>query len=111
MSIVTRLIGRAFKLPLAETYDIAVEHDLKLPMPDGVVLLADHYTPCGGGQRPTILVRSPYGRAGLLGMFFARLFAERGFQVLIQSCRGTFGSGGEFDAFRNERADGLATLA
>src|SRR4029079_6743802 len=38
-------------------------------------------------------------------------FAERGFQVLLQSCRGTFGSGGIFDPFRNEEADGLATLA
>jgi putative CocE/NonD family hydrolase len=43
-------------------------------------------------------------------LVFARVFAERGFQVLIQSCRGTFGSGGAFDPFRNERADGLATI-
>ena len=111
MSILTRLLGWAFKLPPAETYDIAVERDLKMPMPDGVVLLADHYTPRGGGQRPTILLRSPYGRTGLFGLLFARPFAERGFQVLIQSCRGTFGSGGEFNPFRNEREDGLATLA
>jgi putative CocE/NonD family hydrolase len=40
----------------------------------------------------------------------ARPLAERGFQVLIQSTRGTFGSGGVFDPFRHERADGLATL-
>jgi hypothetical protein len=39
-----------------------------------------------------------------------RLFAERGYQVVIQSCRGTFGSGGAWDPFRNEKADGLATL-
>src|SRR5512143_1815412 len=45
------------------------------------------------------------------GLMFGQLFAERGFQVFIQSCRGTFGSGGEFNAFRNERSDGLATLA
>lgn len=110
MSMISRLIGWIFKLPPAETYAVVVERDLKVPMPDGVVLLADHYYPRGGGRPPTILVRSPYGRAGLFGMLFAQLFAERGFQVLIQSCRGTFGSGGEFDAFRNERADGLATL-
>jgi uncharacterized protein len=42
---------------------------------------------------------------------FARPFAERGFQVLIQSCRGTFGSGGTFDAFRDEQRDGLDTVA
>ena len=40
----------------------------------------------------------------------ARPLAERGFQVLIQSTRGTFGSGGTFDPMRREREDGLATL-
>lgn len=110
MTLASRVIARAFRLPRAETYDIVVERDLPVPMPDGVVLLADHYYPRGGGRLPTVLVRSPYGRAGVFGLIAARPFAERGFQALIQSCRGTFGSGGQFDAFRNERADGLATL-
>jgi hypothetical protein len=39
-----------------------------------------------------------------------RPLAERGFQVILQSARGTFGSGGAFEPMRNERADGLATL-
>ena len=30
---------------------------------------------------------------------------------MIQSCRGTGGSGGEFQLFRREQADGLATVA
>src|ERR1700691_4269818 len=57
---------------------------------------------------PVILLRTPYGRQqwAMLG----RLFAERGYQVVIQSCRGTFGSGGEWVPFRNEGADGRATL-
>ena len=110
MSIISRLVGWLFKLPPAETYDIVVERDCKVPMSDGVTLLADHYYPRGGGHRPTILMRSPYGRRGIFAALFASPFAERGFQVLIQSCRGTFGSGGKFDAFRNERVDGLATL-
>ena len=110
MSLISRLIGWAASLAPADTYDVAIERHIPVPMPDGVVLLADHYYP-RRGKPPTILVRSPYGRAGTWGMFFARPFAERGFQVLIQSCRGTFGSGGKFDAFCNERADGLATLA
>lgn len=111
MSLASRLIGALAKLPPAETYDVKLGKDIPVTMPDGVVLLADHYYARNGGKRPTILVRSPYGRAGMFGLLFGRLFAERGFQVLIQSCRGTFGSGGKFDAFRNERADGLATLA
>jgi putative CocE/NonD family hydrolase len=39
-----------------------------------------------------------------------RPLAERGFQVILQSARGTFGSGGTFQPMRNEREDGLATL-
>jgi uncharacterized protein len=59
---------------------------------------------------PTILVRCPYGRRGFFGLIFARLYAERGFQVVIQSTRGTFGSGGPFDPFGTEHDDGLATI-
>lgn len=110
MSLTSRFVGLLLKLPPAETHDVTVDRDLKVPMHDGITLLADHYYPRRGGTRPTILVRSPYGRSGLWGMLFGPTFAERGFQVFIQSCRGTFGSGGTFDAFRNEHADGLATL-
>lgn len=110
MTILSRLLGRVLKLPPAETHDIVVDRDLQVPMPDGAVLLADHYHPRGAEKRPTILIRSPYGRAAFWSLMFARPLAERGFQVLIQSCRGTFGSGGRFEPFHNERADGLATL-
>ncbi|MFX1373888.1 MAG: CocE/NonD family hydrolase [Promethearchaeota archaeon] len=79
-------------------------------MPDGVDLLADHYYPLGEKKPPTVLVRSPYGRRIVFGLLFGRFFAERGFQVLIQSCRGTFGSGGKFYPFVNEHNDGIATI-
>jgi predicted acyl esterase len=55
MSIMSRLIGRISRLPPAETYDIGVEKDLAIPMPDGVALLADHYYPRNLGPRPTML--------------------------------------------------------
>ena len=82
-------------------------------MDDGAVLLADRYVPRNPAWRrraPTVLVRSPYGRRGPVGLLFGRLLAERGLQAVVQSVRGTFGSGGAFDPF-DERADGLATLA
>ena len=110
MTITSRLAGYFLKLPPAETYNVTVDRDVPVSMPDGITLLGDHYYPRGGGNRPTILIRSPYGRRGFWGFLYGRPFAERGFQVFIQSCRGTFGSGGTFDAFRNERGDGLATL-
>ena len=80
-------------------------------MPDGVELLADRWAPKDRGNgMPTALYRSPYGRRGIFGLTLGRVMAERGFQVLIVSTRGTFGSGGTFDPMRQERDDGLATL-
>lgn len=98
-------------LPRAETRDVIRERDLRVPMDDGLVLLADRYVARATSDRrqPTVLVRSPYGRRQIFGLVFGRLLAERGLQVLVQSVRGTFGSEGEFSPF-DERADGLATL-
>ncbi len=109
MSVSSRVVGRLLDLPPAETYDIVIERDVRVPMPDGVVLLADRYS-TANGRPPTILIRSPYGRRSVFGLLFGRPFAERGFQVFIQSCRGTFGSGGELDPFHQEQGDGLATV-
>ena len=112
MSFLSRVMERMNRLPPAQTRDIVVDRDLKVPMRDGVTLLADRFAPRKpSGPLPTILVRSPYGRGGLWGVQYGELFSERGFQVVIQSCRGTFGSGGEFLPFHAEREDGLATLA
>ncbi len=58
MTVMSRLAGRFAKLPPTETYDVLVERDLKVPMPDGVVLLADRYVPRGADRLPAILVRS-----------------------------------------------------
>ncbi|HEX7735287.1 MAG TPA: CocE/NonD family hydrolase [Ktedonobacteraceae bacterium] len=110
MSFSSRLVNWLMKLPPVETYDIVVTRDLQIPMPDGVVLLADHYAPRRGSKQPTVLMRSPYGRRGFFGSLAARPYAERGYQVLIQSCRGTAGSGGAFVYARYEREDGLATV-
>jgi predicted acyl esterase len=40
----------------------------------------------------------------------ARFLAERGHHVVVQSCRGTFGSGGAFDPLHHEVADGQAAM-
>lgn len=107
MSLISRLMNRSMHLPPAETYNLAITRNIQVPMPDGTTLLADLYTPRGATSKlPTLLIRSPYGRFGL----FARPYAERGYQVLLQSCRGTAGSGGPFVYTRNEHDDGLATI-
>ena len=109
MTAASNFLGRALELPPAQTRAVRVERDLRVPMRDGAVLLADRYA-APGTKPPLVLVRSPYGRRGPFGLMYGRLLAERGFQVLVQSCRGTFGSGGTLDPFA-ERDDGLATVA
>jgi putative CocE/NonD family hydrolase len=109
VALLSEIAGRLFRLPEPATRELVVDRDLPVVMDDGVVLLADRYTPPGVTTAPSVLVRSPYGRRGAFGFLFGRLIAERGLQVVVQSVRGTFGSGGRFDPF-NERDDGLATL-
>ena len=74
-----------------------------------MVLLADRYYPTDLPDAPVILVRTPYGRA-MVDPVQGNLFAERGFQYVVQSVRGTFGSGGEFVPFVAEADDGADTL-
>lgn len=109
------LIGRALGLRPPE-YRVRVERDIPISMPDGVTLYADRYTPRAAGPFPTILIRTPYGRASELGPLaplmsqFSVLFAERGYNVINQGVRGRYRSGGNFDPFVHEAADGRATL-
>ncbi|MFE2945160.1 CocE/NonD family hydrolase [Streptomyces sp. NPDC059255] len=105
------LVEKMLGLPAPMTRDLIVERDLEVPMRDGTVLLADRWAPQAGGEGlPTALLRGPYGRGGPIAMQLARPLAERGFQVLMQSSRGTGGSGGEFDPLRHERFDGIDTV-
>jgi putative CocE/NonD family hydrolase len=111
VTLVSEILARQMRLITAETTDVLHEADLPVTMDDGEVLLADRWVARSRANlpQPTVLVRSPYGRSSFVGLMFGRLLAERGLQVVIQSVRGTFGSGGRFAPFA-ERADGLATL-
>ncbi|GBG33475.1 Hypothetical Protein FCC1311_096982 [Hondaea fermentalgiana] len=90
---------------------------------DGVKLYGTIYTPLpardddrearpdfsSGKTFSTILVRTPYGRFNL-GPEWAKVFAERGFVVLVQDTRGRFGSGGDFFPVKHEIQDGGDTI-
>jgi uncharacterized protein len=89
---------------------VTVERRVRVPMRDGTILLADHYAPVVAQERPTVLMRCPYGRGWQFAMT-ARPFAEFGYHVLLQSTRGTFGSGGAFTPGTNEADDGQDTVA
>jgi hypothetical protein len=89
---------------------VRVERAVPVPMADGVTLVADHYWPDVAGPAPTVLVRCPYGRGFPYDWMYGALLAGQGFHVVIQSCRGTAGSGGELEPYVNEAADGQATV-
>src|SRR4029077_12094224 len=82
---------------------------LRIPTRDGFALVADHFIP-HQQPAPTILIRSPYGRTFPINLT-ARAFAARGYQVLLQSCRGTSGSTGALQPMVKEADDGQDTVA
>ncbi|MBS4729905.1 CocE/NonD family hydrolase [Mycobacterium sp. SM1] len=103
-----RALGGLLGLPPATT-EYTVDR-VRVPMRDGVDLLADHYTPATPSAG-TILVRGPYGRGFPFSLAFAGLYAARGYHVVLQSVRGTFGSAGVFEPMTHEAADGADTVA
>jgi len=107
---VSKMLSRAWSLPPQRNF-VAIERNVQVPMSDGTVLLADHYLPITSQPAATVLVRCPYGRGAPFSLLQAQLVAERGFHVLLQSCRGTFGSGGQFEPMRREASDGQDTVA
>jgi uncharacterized protein len=90
---------------------VRVERDVPVPMRDGVSLLADHYLPMTAARCPTVLIRCSYGRGAMFAAVLARPLAERGYHVLFQSVRGTFGSGGVFRPAEHEADDTHDTVA
>lgn len=105
------LLSSRLGLPEPVVTTVRRELGLRAVMDDGVELLADRWVPQGVVDPPLLLVRSPYGRGGIQAFSNARVFAHQGFQVVIQSCRGTDGSGGDFSRpLVQEEADGGATV-
>ncbi|MGC5017983.1 CocE/NonD family hydrolase [Micromonospora sp. DT47] len=106
--LATRLATVVLRLPAPRTRRVSLTRDIPVRVRDGVPLRTDHYAPDLPGA-PTVLIRTPYGRGGPMRLL-GRLAAERGFHVVIQSCRGTYGSGGSFAPLVHERDDGLDTV-
>jgi putative CocE/NonD family hydrolase len=84
-------------------------------MRDGVRLASDLWIP-QGGPAPTLLLRLPYGKDvhSLYGStIFPSIFGlvEAGYAVVVQDCRGTFGSEGTFTALVDEPNDGADSVA
>jgi len=102
-----RRLGAAPDMPPRTHAVVHRTSGIAVPADDGVPLLTDHWAADDAGPH-TVLIRTPYDRNGAAAV--ARFLAERGHHVVVQSCRGTFGSGGRFRPLHDEVADGQATL-
>jgi len=103
-------------LALPETRNAArpaevMESNVAVPMRDLVVLRADVMRPESEGPFPTLVYRTPYGKAEAETDYTTfRHAVERGYAVVIQDVRGRYASGGEFNAYFNEGQDGYDTI-
>lgn len=94
-------------------YFVKVDKSVAFTTQDGIKLVSDIYRPQRIEKTATILIRIPYTK-NIQARFFSnvigRLWAERGYTVVIQGTRGRYESEGRHVPFQKEREDGIATL-
>ncbi len=89
---------------------VLADHNTPVEMQDGTRLRADIYRAAEGGPFPALLIRTPYGEQMLRAAAPVIPAIDAGFAVVVQHCRGTGTSDGEFVTFENEAADGTDTI-
>ena len=87
-----------------------VEHDVAVPMRDGVKLATDILRPEGKGPCPTLVYRTPYNRKRSEENEVVRAALARGYAVVLQDVRGRYGSEGDFVPYLREGKDGFDTI-
>jgi putative CocE/NonD family hydrolase len=90
-------------------YKVRTEHNVRIPMRDGVTLSADIYRPDSGERFPALLLRTPYSNNAPDEIQNSAWFAARGYVVVNEDVRGRYDSDGEFYPFRHEADDGYDT--
>jgi len=109
--ILFRLVVAVFLVfaSLAEARFI-FEEDVSIPMRDGTNLSANIARPKEEGQYPVVLMRTPYGKPDKKNGDMKR-YAEAGYVMVVQDCRGRGDSEGAWDPFAYDVQDGLDTQA
>lgn len=106
--------GRAYRNLSAPRFTAAHLVNERVPMRDGIDLLADVHHPDAGGRFPALIAASPYPRqmqdlgapAGFIEAGVTDFWVSRGYVHVIANVRGTGGSGGTFGFFdAQERRD------
>jgi uncharacterized protein len=89
---------------------VLTEHDAPVVTRDGTQLRADVYRAAEGGPYPVLLIRNPYGEQLMRAVVPVIPAIDAGFAVVVQHCRGTGTSDGEFVTFENEAEDGTDAI-
>jgi len=88
-----------------------VAEEVRIPMRDGLTLGATLIRPETDVPLPAIVYRTPYGQeAHFRSADFPRKAARRGYLVFLVDVRGRYTSEGDFQAYHQERDDGLDTV-
>src|SRR6201996_5012505 len=86
------------------------ERKVSVAMRDGVRLEADIWRPATSQPVPVLICRTPYGKQMVEMTSSPAELAEAGFAVVLQDCRGRFGSEGEWTYVHSEVDDGYDTV-
>lgn len=106
--------GRDYRNLSRPQFGIRRDDNTRVPMRDGVGLLADVHRPDVNGRYPALIAASPYPRqmqdlgapAGFIEAGVTDFWVPRGYVHVIANVRGTCGSGGTFGFFDpQERKD------
>ena len=96
---------------VAPSTDVELLPDVYIPMRDGVRLGADIFRPKGAAPLPALVMRTPYNKRGMVFLHpWSRYLAARGYVVVLQDCRGTGVSEGEYSQYWTEGTDGYDTI-
>src|SRR5262249_24495510 len=95
---------------LAARFEVVVRTET-IAARDGTKLAAAIYRPAKdkarvAGKSPTLLVRTPYGKDRAGDADAAKWFAARGYAVVVNDCRGRYGSEGKWRMLLDDPNDG-----
>jgi len=93
---------------------LIIDKNLMVAMRDGITLATDVYRPAADERYPVVMLRLPYNKEQPALLFLAGdilRIAQAGYAVVVQDCRGTWQSGGHFDPYFQEAADGADAIA